>query len=377
MMRPLIPPSPDVTMPQRTPLHDVHVRAGARIVEFAGWDMPVQYEGILAEHQAIRERVGLFDVSHMGEVVFRGPKALASLQHLFTNDLSRCLDGQAQYGALCRESGGIVDDVVVYRRSADDLLVCVNAANRQKDFDWLHGHAFGAEVTNESDAWAQLALQGPLAADVLQKLTSVRLSSVGTYRFTEGDVAGIRCIVARTGYTGEDGFELFCASDAGPSLWAALMQAGQGEGIFPCGLGARDSLRLEMAYRLYGQDMDDGSTPLEAGLAWVVKLDKSDFVGRQALLEQKEAGLSRKLVGFVLTEPGIPRHGYPVLQDGKPVGVVTSGTKSPTLGTAIGLAYVPPALAAEGSTFAVEIRGRPAAAKVVKTPFYVRKPRAQ
>jgi aminomethyltransferase len=357
----------------RTPLHDVHVRAGARMVEFAGWEMPVQYEGLLAEHEAIRTRVGLFDVSHMGEVVFRGPRALESLQRLFTNDLSRCSDGQAQYGCLCREAGGIVDDVVVYRRAADDLLVCVNAANRQKDFEWLKGHAGGADVTNESDAWSQLALQGPLAAHVLEKLTSVRLTSVGTYRFTHGDVAGTACLLARTGYTGEDGFELFSPSDRGPALWSALMEAGEQEGIRPAGLGARDSLRLEMAYRLYGSDMDDGTTPLEAGLAWVVKLEKGDFIGREALLRQKEAGLARKLVGFTLTDPGIARHGHPVLQDGKRVGAVTSGTRSPTLGISIGLAYVPPALAAEGSTFAIEVRGRAVAAKVVKTPFYSRK----
>jgi aminomethyltransferase len=249
----------------------------------------------------------------------------------------------------------------------------VNAANRQKDFDWLHGHAFGADVVNESDAWAQLAVQGPRAADTIQKLTSVRLGSIGTYRFTEGDVAGISCLVARTGYTGEDGFELFTASEHATRLWAAVMEAGQPEGIAPCGLGARDSLRLEMAYRLYGSDMDDTTTPLEAGLAWVVKLDKGDFVGREALRKQKEAGLSRKLVGFSLIEPGIPRHGYAVLQDGKPVGTVTSGTKSPSLGTSIGLAYVPPALAAEGSTLAVDIRGRAVAGKVVKTPFYAKK----
>ena len=360
-------------MAQRTPLYEVHVHAGARLVEFAGWEMPVQYEGIIAEHEAVRTRVGLFDVSHMGEVVFRGPKALESLQRIFTNDLSRCADGQAQYGCLCRESGGIVDDVVVYRRSADDLLVCVNAANRQKDFEWLRGHAFGADVQNESDAWAQLALQGPRAVEVLQRLTSVRLSSVGTYRFTAGDVAGFSCLVARTGYTGEDGFELFCAAEHGPTLWGALMEAGAAEGIAPCGLGARDSLRLEMAYRLYGSDMDDSTTPLEAGLAWVVKFDKGDFVGKAALVKQKEAGLSKKLVGFTLVDAGIPRHGYAVLQDGKAVGTVTSGTKSPSLGTAIGLAYVPPALAAEGSTFAVDIRGRAAAAKVVKTPFYAKK----
>ncbi|HET9599726.1 MAG TPA: glycine cleavage system aminomethyltransferase GcvT [Anaeromyxobacteraceae bacterium] len=360
-------------MAQRTALYDVHVRAGARMVEFAGWDMPVQYQGILAEHAAVRERAGLFDVSHMGEVVFRGPKALEALQRLFTNDLSRCADGQAQYGVLCREDGGIVDDVVVYRRAADDLLVCVNASNRQKDFDWLHGHAFGADAANESDAWGQLALQGPRATDVLQKLTSLRLSSVGTYRFAPSEVAGIACLVARTGYTGEDGFELFCEAGRSPALWSALLEAGAAEGVVPCGLGARDSLRLEMAYRLYGNDMDDGTTPLEAGLGWVVKLDKGDFVGRGALVKQKEAGLSRKLVGFTLTEPGIPRHGHAVLQDGKPVGTVTSGTRSPSLGTSIGLAYVPPGLAAEGSTFAVDIRGRAVAAKVVKTPFYARK----
>jgi aminomethyltransferase len=357
-------------MAQRTSLHDVHVRSGARIVEFAGWDMPVQYQGILAEHEAVRERAGLFDVSHMGEVVFRGPRALEALQRLFTNDLSKCADGQAMYGCLCRESGGIVDDVVVYRRAADDLLVCVNAANRQKDFDWLHGHAFGADVKNESDGWGQLALQGPVAPAVVQKLTSVRLSSVGTYRFTTGEVAGVPCMIARTGYTGEDGFELFCPPDKAARLWGELLEAGQAEGVVPAGLGARDSLRLEMAYRLYGSDMDDGTTPLEAGLAWVVKLDKGDFVGRDALLKQKEAGLPRKLVGFTLTDPGIPRHGYPVLRDGAAVGTVTSGTKSPSLGTSIGLAYVPAALAAEGSAFAVEIRGRAAAAKVVKTPFY-------
>jgi aminomethyltransferase len=360
-------------MSQRTPLFDTHVRSGARMVDFAGWEMPVQYAGILAEHEAVRTKVGLFDVSHMGEVVFRGPRALESLNRLFTNDLSKVADGQAQYGCLCRESGGIVDDVVVYRRGAEDLLVCVNAANRQKDFEWLAGHAAGADARNESDDWAQLALQGPLAAQLLQRLTVVDLSAIRTYRFGHGDVAGAPCLVARTGYTGEDGFELFCRPDAAPGLWDALVEAGQPEGIQPCGLGARDSLRLEMGYRLYGSDMDDGTTPLEAGLGWVVKLDKGEFIGRDALLRQKEQGLARKLVGFVLTDTGIARHGYPVVQDGRRIGEVTSGTRGPSLGTSIGLAYVPPALAAEGSTFSVEIRGRPAAAKVVKTPFYTRK----
>jgi len=227
-------------------------------------------------------------------------------------------------------------------------------------------------VRNESDAWAQLALQGPLAAQLLQRLTNANLSALRSYRFAQGEVAGAPCIVARTGYTGEDGFELFCPPDAAPRLWDEILEAGQHERVVPCGLGARDSLRLELAYRLYGSDMNDGTTPLEAGLGWVVKLDKGDFVGRAALVRQKEQGLARKLVGFVLTDAGIARHGYPVLQEGRRVGEVTSGTRSPSLGTSIGLAYLPPALAAEGSTFAVEIRGRPAAARAVKTPFYTR-----
>jgi aminomethyltransferase len=360
-------------MAKRTPLYDVHVQSGARMVEFAGWDMPVQYTGVLDEHEAVRTRAGLFDVSHMGEVVFRGPKALASLNRIFTNDLTKVADGQAQYGCLCRENGGIVDDVVVYRRSAEDLLVCVNAGNRDKDFAWLRDHAGEAQVKNESDDWVQLALQGPRAAAILQPLTGLDLSRVKTFHFAEGVVAGVPCTIARTGYTGEDGFELFCRPDQGPELWTALVEAGKGEGLVPAGLGARDTLRLEVAYRLYGNDMDDVTTPLEAGLGWVVKLDKGDFIGREALVRQKAAGLSRKLVGFVLTDAGIARHGFDVLHDGKKVGVVASGTKSPTLKTSIGLAYVPPALAAEGSTFAVDIRGRPAAAQVVKTPFYARK----
>jgi aminomethyltransferase len=361
-------------MAQRTPLYDVHVRSGARLVEFAGWEMPVQYAGILEEHEAVRRRAGLFDVSHMGEVVFRGPSALEALNRLFTNDLAKVADGQAQYGCLCRESGGIVDDVVVYRRSAQDLLVCVNAGNRQKDFEWLRDHAGpGVEVSNESDDWAQLALQGPLAVQILQRVTPLDLSTFKPFRFADGVAAGARCIVARTGYTGEDGFELFCRPDEASRLWDALVEAGKPEGLRPAGLGARDSLRLEVAYRLYGSDMDDDTTPLEAGLAWVVKLDKGDFVGREALVRQKAAGLPRKLVGFSLLDPGIPRHGFDVLRDGRKVGTVTSGTRSPSLKISIGLAYVPPALAAEGSTFAIDIRGRPAAAKVVKTPFYTRK----
>ena len=361
-------------MPQRTPLYDSHVKAGGRIVEFAGWEMPVQYTGILDEHEAVRTRAGLFDVSHMGEVVFRGPRAAEALGRLFTNDLGKLIDGKAQYGCLCRPSGGIVDDVIVYRRGAEDWLVCVNAGNRQKDFEWLQaGEGPGCTVKNESDDQAQLAIQGPKAAALVQRLSKDDLLAVKTFHFRPADVAGVACIAARTGYTGEDGFELFCLPDKAARLWDALLEAGEVDGLIPAGLGARDSLRLESAYRLYGSDMDDETTPLEAGLGWVVKLDKGDFVGREALLAQKFNGPAKKLVGFTLTERGIPRHGYPVLRSGKPAGVVTSGTQSPTLKIPVGLAYVPADLAAEGSTFAVEIRGRAVAAKVVKTPFYSRR----
>jgi len=361
-------------MPQRTPLYDSHVKAGGRIVEFAGWEMPVQYTGILDEHEAVRTRAGLFDVSHMGEVVFRGPGAAEALGRLFTNDLRKLVDGQAQYGCLCRPNGGIVDDVIVYRRGGEDWLVCVNAGNRQKDFEWLRaGEGPGCTVKNESDDWAQIAVQGPKAAALVQRLSKDDLLAVKTFHFRPADVAGVACIAARTGYTGEDGFELFCLPDKATRLWDALLEAGKVDGLVPAGLGARDSLRLESAYRLYGSDMDDETTPLEAGLGWVVKLDRGDFVGREALLAQKFNGPAKRLVGFTLTERGIPRHGYPVLRDGKPAGIVTSGTQSPTLKIPVGLAYVPADLAAEGSTFAVEIRGRAVAAKVVKTPFYARK----
>ncbi|MGB8929912.1 MAG: glycine cleavage system aminomethyltransferase GcvT [Anaeromyxobacteraceae bacterium] len=361
-------------MALRTPLYDTHVEASARVVEFAGWEMPVQYSGILDEHEAVRTRAGLFDVSHMGEVVFRGPRAAEALSRLFTNDLRKLVDGQAQYGCLCRPSGGIVDDVIVYRRGAEDWLVCVNAGNRQKDFEWLRaGEGPGVTVTNESDDWAQLALQGPKAPVIVQRLTKTDLSKVATFHFASAEVAGVPCLAARTGYTGEDGFELFCPPGRAAELWGALLDAGRPERAIPAGLGARDSLRLESAYRLYGSDMDDETTPLEAGLGWVVKLDKGEFNGRDALLAQKANGLQKTLVGFTLTERGIPRHGYPVLRDGSPAGVVTSGTQSPTLKIPIGLAYVPPDLATEGSSFAVGIRGRAVAAKVVKTPFYSRK----
>ncbi len=357
---------------RRTPLYEAHKRHGGKLVDFAGWELPVQFAGLVAEHKAVRSAAGLFDVSHMGEVLFEGPGAVETVDRLVTNDLSKLADGQAAYAGLLNEQGGFVDDVVCYRFSPAKVLVCVNASNADKDFAWMKERAQGVAPRNESDRWAQLALQGPKAAAILQRLTRTDLSKLGTYRFAEGEVDGRKAIVARTGYTGEDGFELFVEGEHADPLWEKLLETGKADGLVPAGLGARDSLRTEMKYALYGNDIDDAHTPLEAGLGWIVKLEKPSFVGKDALVAQKAAGVSRKLVGFVLTERGIPRHGYPILKDGQRVGEVTSGTHSPSLDQPIGIGYVPTALAAEGSTFHVEIRGKPVAAKVVKTPFYRR-----
>jgi aminomethyltransferase len=360
---------------KRTPLYPAHVRAGAKLVDFAGFEMPVQYTSVLEEHLAVRSSAGLFDVSHMGEIVLRGPKAMAAAQRMVTNDVSAAADGQAQYAALCHPHGGIVDDVVVYRRSADDLLVCVNASNRQKDFDWFveNTKSLGVDLTDQGDQYAQLALQGPKAAAILARLTKLDLTKISNYHFSQGEVAGRPALVARTGYTGEDGFELFCAPGDSVPIWDALMETGRPEKLIPCGLGARDSLRLEMRYCLYGNDIDDGTSPLEAGLGWIVKLQKADtFIGQETLKGQKAKGLERKLVGFTLTEKGIPRHGYPVLVGGKQVSEVRSGTMSPSLKIPIGMAYLPMAHADVGSEFQVDIRGRAVGARVVPTPFYKR-----
>lgn len=359
---------------RRTPLFDAHRALGARIVPFAGFEMPVQYDSALEEHHATRRAAGIFDVSHMGEVFFEGPNALERLQGLVTNDLRRCEDGQAQYTAMLFDSGGVIDDLIVYRIRADRLLVCVNAANRAKDFAWMkvHGEGPGCTVTDRGDDYAQIAVQGPRAVETVQKLTKTGLSAIGTYRFAQGSAAGAECILARTGYTGEDGFELFLAPERARSVWDALLEAGSAAGLRPCGLGARDSLRLEACYRLYGNDMDETTTPLEAGLGWIVKLDKGPFRGRDALVRQKEQGLQKRLVGLRLVDKGIARHDYAVLKDGQKVGRVTSGTLLPTVQIAAGLAYVPTALAAEGTRVEVNIRGRAAAAAVAKTPFYKR-----
>jgi aminomethyltransferase len=359
-------------MPRQTPLNAAHRQLGGRMVDFAGWDMPVQYSGLVAEHEAVRTRVGLFDVSHMGEIEFRGPGALEAANRLITNDLARAKDGQAVYAGLLNREGGFVDDVVAYRFSPEHIFICVNASNREKDFAWMTEHAVGVKPVDRSDEFGQLAVQGPKAFALVQRLANKPLADVGTYRFTQGAVAGVDCIISRTGYTGEDGFELYCPAAQTEKLWFAVLEAGKVDGILPAGLGARDSLRTEMKYALYGNDIDDVHTPLEAGLSWIVKLDKSDFIGKAALEKQKAAGVPRKLIGFELTEPGVPRSHYPILSNGERVGEVTSGTMGPSVKKAIGIGYVPTALSAEGTALQVEIRGRAVAAKIVKTPFHTR-----
>lgn len=358
---------------KRTPLYSIHRRLGAKMVEFAGWEMPVRYRGVIEEHLAVRKRAGLFDVSHMGEIEVRGARALDSCQRLTANDLSKLRVGQAQYNLLLNEQGGVVDDCVVYRLGADHLFFCVNAANADKDFRWIRERAGGdAEAENTSSRYVQLALQGPRAEEVLRGLTSLRLEEIKPFYFSFGEVASVRCLVARTGYTGEDGFELFCDADQGAQLWLSLLEAGRGLGLEPCGLGARDTLRLERALPLYGHELDEETTPLEAGLEWVVKFAKGPFLGREALLKQREEGISRKLVGIEMVEPGIARGGYRIFKAGNPIGQVTSGTKSPTLGKAIALAYVPATEGIAGNRLEVEIRGRRVQARVVSLPFYRR-----
>ena len=353
---------------RRTPLYDEHRALGARLVDFAGWEMPVQYEGIKAEHNAVRNHAGLFDVSHMGEAVFRGPGAEEAVQRLVTRDVSQLEEGQAGYSAVCYESGGTVDDVIVYRRP-DDFLVVVNASNREKDLEHFRSNTqdLDVEVADESDAWALLALQGPEAADLLQNLTGANLPDLRPFRFVEGEVAGAKTLVSRTGYTGEDGFELYVSPDDAPRVWRELLEAG----ATPAGLGARDTLRLEAGMCLYGNELDPETTPLEAGIGFAVHLDKErEFIGQEALRREKEEGLRKKLVGFEVEGRGIARHDYPVrVEEGEIVGHVTSGTLSPTLGKAIGLALVSPGIE---DRFEVVIRERPVDAHTVQLPFYKR-----
>lgn len=356
---------------KRTPLYDCHLEAGARMVDFAGWDMPVQYTGVIEEHRAVRTAAGLFDVSHMGEVRLRGVGAEAFLQRLTPNDVSKLVPGRAHYSGLLTESGTYVDDLLIYRLAPEDFLVVVNASNAGRDFEWIASRAEGsATVTNVSDDYALLALQGPKALEILAGLSSEKIAGLKYYGFTEGEVANTHALISRTGYTGEDGFELYLAPEDAPRVWRRLVEAGAS----PAGLGARDTLRLEAAMALYGHELDETTTPFEAGLGWVVKLDKGDFLGRDALVAQKAGGTPRKLVGFEVQGRGIARQGHGVVSDGGAVGTVTSGTWSPTFEKALGMAYVPPDLAAAGTALTLDVRGKALPAVVVELPFY-RRPR--
>ena len=357
---------------KQTPLNDEHVALGGKMVPFAGYEMPVQYPtGITAEHKAVREACGLFDVSHMGEFIVRGPEALDLVQKISVNDAERIEVGQAQYSAMCLESGCVIDDLIIYRFE-DRYMLVVNAANLAKDWAWVAGHAesFDVELENASDDVALLALQGPSAREVLRPLASLDVDDVKYYRFAEGEVAGVPAVISGTGYTGEDGFELYVPADRAAELWRALLEAGQSAGLIPAGLGARDSLRLEVGYALYGNDLDEEHTTLESGLGWVTKLDKGDFVGRDALAAQKEAGVTRRLVGLRLTGKGFPRPGYDVVSGGEVVGRVTSGTVSPTLGFGVALGYVPVELSKAGTEVQIDARGRLVEAVVQRPPFY-------
>ncbi|HEX4823222.1 MAG TPA: glycine cleavage system aminomethyltransferase GcvT [Candidatus Polarisedimenticolaceae bacterium] len=357
-----------------TPLNRAHRKAGARMVSFAGWDMPVQYTGVIDEHMAVRTRAGLFDVSHMGEAEVRGAEALPYLQHVTSNDVSRLTPGRIQYSALTTPEGTFVDDLLVYKLAEDDYLLVINAGNTPKDLDWLRYHAkgFDVRVRDVSDLYGQIALQGPKAQEILQPLTRAALPAMKYYAFDKTEVAGTSCIVSRTGYTGEDGFEIYCPAESAEGIWDALLEAGRPVGLVPAGLAARDTLRLEAKMALYGNDIDDTTTVLEADLGWILKLDKGEFLGRDVLLRQKAEGITRKLVGFETEGRAIARHGHTALSSGTPVGVVTSGTFAPYLKKNIGLAYLPVALTEPGTRFEVEIRGRAEPAVVIPTPFYKR-----
>ncbi len=360
---------------RKTPLHAAHVRAGAKMVPFGGWDMPVEYSGVIAEHMAVRTAAGLFDVSHMGELEVEGAGALEFLQRVTSNNVAKLVDGQAQYSALPMESGCPVDDIVVFRRAAERYLIVVNAANIQKDFAWLEGQERRrCTLVNRSDDFALIALQGPRAQALLTPLTPLDLTKITYYHFAEGLVDGHAASVSRTGYTGEDGFEIMVANAAAEPLWERLLEAGRPHGLVPAGLAARDTLRLEAKMCLYGNDIDEATTLIEAGLGWIVSVDpvKGDFIGRAVLETQKKGGAARKLAGFEMVGRGIARHGYPVWLGGEHVGTVTSGTFAPFLKKAVGLTYLPAGRTAVGTEIEIEIRGQRIAARVVPTPFYKR-----
>ena len=357
----------------KTPLTEEHRRLGGKIVPFAGYEMPVLFSSALDEHLAVRRAVGLFDVSHMGEVFITGPDALALVQRLTCNNVEKLQDGQIHYSGLMTPQGTFIDDLLVHRFNSTKFMLCVNAANRAKDFAWIRDHVQG-NVTAEdlSDSYTQIAIQGPKALATLQPLTDTDLSQIKYYWFTEGKVDGVPAIIARTGYTGEDGFEIYFAPAPAPAIWQKLLESGKPHGVQPCGLACRNTLRLEAKMALYGNDIDDQHTVLEADLGWIVKLQKGEFIGRDALARQKAEGVTRKLVGFEVVGRGIARSHYPIVKDGARIGEVTSGAPSPWLSKNIGLGYVAIAHATVGTQFDIVIRDQPVAARVVQTPFYKR-----
>ena len=365
---------PSTEQLKKTPLNARHRALGAKMVPFGGWDMPVEYSGIVNEHLTVRSKAGLFDVSHMGQIEIAGKNALAAVQNISANDANKLAMGQAQYSALTTPAGTFVDDVLVYRLGGEHYLIVVNAGNIEKGYKWIKEHTSGfgdVAVVNSSSRYALLAVQGPASVAILQQLTNVELESIKYYWFTHGEVGGVRSIISRTGYTGEDGFELFIPPAAAERLWNTILETGAAEGIVPVGLGARDTLRLESGIHLSGQDMDESTTILEADLNWIVGWKKTDFIGKKALEQQKAAGVTRKLIGFEMTAPGIARHGYKAYASGGE-GVVTSGTQTPLLKKALGFAYLPIADTAAGTEFEIDIRGRRTPARVVPRQFYKR-----
>src|SRR5688572_18331775 len=363
---------------KRTPLNSAHRRMGGRMVDFGGWDMPVQYPaGTIEEHLRTRTHAGLFDVSHMGEFEVTGPDAISFVNRVTSNDVSKLVDGQAHYSALTTPEGTVVDDLLVYRFAEDRLMLVVNAGTTEKDWDWITSARGGEnlELRNTSSSYCQIALQGPDALDILKPLTDVSLSDIKYYHFTEGQVDGVAAIVSRTGYTGEDGFEIYAAADRAEQIWNKLLDAGRfgsDDGILPCGLAARNTLRLEAGMALYGHEIDESTTLLEANLGWICKLNKGEFTGREALAKQKESGINRRLIGFEMSERGIARDGQDVVINDARVGKVTSGSPAPYLKKNIGMAYVPAGLAKEGAAIQIDVRGRLIGAQIVKTPFYKR-----
>ena len=360
---------------KKTPLYDTHIAAGGKLVEFGGWLMPVQYSGILEEHHAVRQKAGLFDVSHMGEFWVSGTGALAFLQKMLTNDLAVMTPGQVQYSPMCYPDGGVVDDLLVYKTAPESYLLVVNAGNTDKDWQWLNEHTadFDVKLQDRSEETALLALQGPLAEKILGTLTAEALASLPYYRFRQDvEVAGCAVLLSRTGYTGEDGFEIYCKNADALTLWQAILAAGAADGILPAGLGCRDTLRFEACLPLYGHELSADITPVEAGIGMFVKIDKGDFIGKEALAVQKKNGAPRKIVGFAMTERGIARADYPVVADGKVVGKVTTGSVAPTVGKNMGLALIDKEYATLGQPISIEIRGKLTAAEIVAKPFYKR-----